>query len=251
MAQSALTVTAPNPTPPTNVMAGYANTFGSTTQTKPPSADYASTVWNDPWHPGVTNPTQPAGNNPSGVTTSTAPPYLDDGTATSVVTFGAPASGTAHEGAGTETLATATYSSAVMVPGSAATYIPTGQTPAWADGAPGGPVRTDGCGPALTVGVMPQPNGSHPSSALPALTLGTPSSVSGASGTYSQTVTGTGFTRQSVIYVNGQAQVTTYNSTTSLTAAAVTKKTSPGTWPVFVGTGVGMPVSATATWTFT
>src|SRR5262245_54740875 len=119
MAQSATTVLAPNPTPPTNFMAGYANTWPTSptdVKNKPPSADYASTVWNDPWHPGVTNPTHPSSNNPSGVVTSTAPPYLDDGntqtgyinTGTNTVVFGAPASGTAHEGAGTETLATAT-----------------------------------------------------------------------------------------------------------------------------------------------
>lgn len=99
------------------------------------------------------------------------------------------------------------------------------------------------------------PNASHASSLSPLTnptltSLGTPSSASGASGTYSQTVTGTGFTRQSVIYVNGVAQATTYNSATSLTAPTVTKKTSSGTWPVTVVTG-GVVTTAAQTWTFT
>jgi hypothetical protein len=99
------------------------------------------------------------------------------------------------------------------------------------------------------------PNASHASSLSPLTnptltSLGTPSSVSGASGTYSQTVTGTGFTRQSVIYVNGVPQTTTFNSATSLTAPTVTKKTSAGTWPVTVVTG-GVVTTAAQTWTFT
>src|SRR5262249_27574482 len=144
------------------------------------------------------------------------------GTGTSGMFQGAvPAStSVAHEGAGTEVVATATYSSSVLVPGSAATYMPTGQTPAWAEGAPGGPVITVGDEGSYTTA----PNQTHASSLSPPYannptltSLGTPSSVSGA-GTVSQTVTGTGFTRQSVIYVNGVAQTTTFTSATSLTA---------------------------------
>jgi hypothetical protein len=53
-----------------------------------------------------------------------------------------------------------------------------------------------------------------------------------------------------VIYVNGVAQLTTFNSSTSLTAAAVTKKATAGTWPVTVVTG-GVVTTAAQTWTFT
>jgi hypothetical protein len=108
---------------------------------------------------------------------------------------------------------------------------------------------------ATTATILAGPNATHAStlspSTNPTLTsLGTPSSVSGASGTYSQTVTGTNFTRQSVIYVNGAPQTTTYTSATSLTAPTVTKKTSAGTWPVTVVTG-GVVTTLPQTWTFT
>ena len=111
------------------------------------------------------------------------------------------------------------------------------------------PLQAVSTGPAWTA----TPNGSHASTLSPLTnptlaSLGTPSSVSGAR-TYSQTVTGANFTRQSQIYVNGVAQTTTFTSATSLTAAAVTKKTSPGTWPVTVVTG-GV-TTAPQTWTFT
>jgi hypothetical protein len=269
MAQSATTVTAPNPTPPTNFMAGYNNTWPSGQGDKPPSADFAATVWNDPWHPGNTGTawlaTHPA--YPSGVTDSTAPPYLDDGSATSTVVFGAPASGTAHEGAGTETLSTGAGSGAVgaptygygplvLVPGHAASYLPTGQTPAWSAGDPGGPLRADGCGPALSAGVMPTPNASHPSNLFPAtnptltsITVG--SSVSGV-GTTTLSCTGTGFTTASKIYVNGVLYPTTFTSATSIavTAPGITKKTtaSPPTWPVVVVTGPVVTAAQTITW---
>src|SRR5215510_5423060 len=119
MTQSALTVTPPNPTPPTNYGTGYANT-GPTT--KPPNTAFADSVYGtitpggDPWHPGVSP--------------NTAPPYLDDGTAATGVAFAAPASGTVAEGAGTEVVATGPlgngtaplygYNPAVLVPGLAA-----------------------------------------------------------------------------------------------------------------------------------
>jgi len=98
------------------------------------------------------------------------------------------------------------------------------------------------------------PNGQHASSLSPTaattLTSITPgSSVSGV-GTTTLGVTGTNFTRQSVIYVNGVAQTTTYVSPTSLTAASVTKKTSAGPWPVTVVTA-GAVTTAAQTWTFT
>jgi len=112
------------------------------------------------------------------------------------------------------------------------------------------PVTMVGCGPAYS----PFPNANHASSLTPATvptltSLGTTSTASGT-GTVSQTVTGTNFTRQSVIVVNGVPQTTTFTSATSLTAAAVTKKATAGTWPVVVRTG-GVIETAPQIWTFT
>jgi hypothetical protein len=263
MAQSALTVTAPNPTPPTN--------FSCTGATPPNPPNFTRQTMNDPKNWSATNPKD------------FPPPYYDDGSAGSVIVFatntaalasgtsaadnntgttpgtaGAGAGGTgfnsvigtypgaaagvvpastsvAHEGAGTETSFTQSYSAQILAPI---------------------PLVMVGCGPVATAAsILAGPNASHASTLSPTTnptltSLGTPSSASGASGTYSQTVTGTNFTRQSVIYVNGVPQTTTFISATSLTAPAVTKKTSAGTWPVTVVTG-GVVTTAPQTWTFT
>ena len=212
MAQSAVTVTPPNPTPPTNMTAGLANT-GPTTP--PPSLAFADTVWSsDPYHPGRAP--------------NTIPPYLDDGVATSSLVFGAPNSGTASEGAGSELSVTA--------PGSRAEC----------------PTIAVSCLGSFT-GVANSPNASHASSLSPAaattLTSITPGSTVSGVGTTTLGATGTNFTRQSVIYVNGVAQTTTYTSATSINAAAVTKKLSAGPWPVTVVTA-GAVTTAPQTWTF-
>lgn len=251
MAQSALTVTPPNPTPPTNFGAGYANTTDIAGSTRPPNTSLAATVWNDPWHPGVTNVTHPAANNPSGVTVSTVPPYLDDGTASAAAAFATPNSGAAAEGAGSEVAVTQTYAASVLVPGSAATYLPTGQTPAWAAGDPGGPLRT-----VSDLGnYTSNPNRDHASSLSPATnptltTIAPTTAVSGASGTVALTaVTGVGFTRQSVVYANGVAIPTVFVSSTTLTAT-MPKKATAGTWPITVVTGGAVTTTPqTFTWT--
>jgi hypothetical protein len=197
MAQSAITVTPPNPTPPTNF-----SFLGTTPPTAPAQA------------------------------------FADDGTAGTLTVFAAKSTSADNtnfpsldaEGKGTETVVTA----ASPNPG------------------PGGQLVTFSClGNYTTV-----PNQQHASSLTPQggsigpITLGTPSSASGPSGTYSQTVTGTGFTKQSVVYVNGVAQTTTFTSSTSITAPAVTKKTSAGTWPVKVVTG-GAVETPPVNWVFT
>ena len=98
------------------------------------------------------------------------------------------------------------------------------------------------------------PNGQHASSLSPTaattLTSITPGSTVSGVGQTTLGATGTNFTRQSVIYVNGVAQTTTYVSPTSLTAASVTKKTTAGPWPVTVVTA-GAVTTAAQTWTFT
>jgi len=234
MAQSALTVTAPNPTPPTNLGSGIANT-GLTAGTEPPTTAYASTVYNDNFHPGYTNTTGPTAPY---ATTPTVPPWLDDGFVRDVTTanpypngqaFAAVASGTAHEGLGTEVVVTQTYPSTIFLPAGALKTV-----------------SDDGT-------YTTTPNASHPSSLsggalATATSLGTNNTASGA-GTVSQTVTGTGFTPASVVYVNGVAQATTFTSATSITAPTVTKKATAGTWNVEVRTQG--TTTAPLVWTFT
>lgn len=195
MAQSAITVTPPNPTPPTNMS-----------------------------FLGTTPPTAPAQL------------VADDGAAGSLVVLAAstvsadPANfpSATHEGKGTEVVFTA----------ASPNPSPNGQLQA-----------VSVLGNYTTV-----PNQQHASSLSPATnpTLSgiTPgSSVSGV-GTTTLAATGVGFTKQSVIVVNGVPQTTTFVSSTSLTAAAVTKKTTAGPWPVVVRTG-GVVDTAAQTWTFT
>ena len=97
------------------------------------------------------------------------------------------------------------------------------------------------------------PNQQHASSLSPTTnpTLSTASGASNVSGvgTTTLTATGTGFTRQSVIWSNGIAYPTTFVSATSLTCTAP-KKATAGTLPVKVVTG-GVVETATVNWTFT
>jgi hypothetical protein len=253
MAQSALTVTPPNPTPPTN--------FGNTGATPPNPPNYTKATYAD-WYDNTKFDSAP-------------PPYYDDGSAGSTVVFAAnvaalasgaadtaggtgnptgstagtpgsypgvasgitPAStSVAAEGAGTETLFTQTYSAAILAP-----VV----------------LTTVGAGPALVkattdAGAPVSPNTNHASSLSPA-TNPTLTSVSagGASGggTATCTATGTGFTRQSVLNINGINYPTTFVSATSLTAVAPKKATS-GNLPVVVITG-GAVVTAPQNWVFT
>jgi hypothetical protein len=193
MAQSAITVTPPNPTPPTNM-----SFVGQT----PP-------------------------NSPSQA-------VADDGTAGTLTVFAAKTASADnanfpsvdHEGKGTEVT--------VVAPGSRV-EAPT--------------VSFSDLGSYTTT-----PNAQHASSLSPT-TNPTLTSVTGASnvsgvGTTTLTATGVGFTRQSQINVNGVVYPTTFVSSTSLTAANVTKKTTAGTLPVFVVTG-GAVQTATVNWTLT
>jgi hypothetical protein len=259
MAQSALTVTPPNPTYPSN--------FSSTGVTGPNPPNLTKINYANPFNltllaGGAVNspqlatdgrPQSPYGVNPS------PPPYYDDGTAGTATVFatnvaalaggtGATSGGTegtypgtdtapfdtpnmvgavpastsvAHEGAGTEVLVTQTYSSAIFLPA--------------------GPLLTVSTGPTLTANAMPQPNRDHASSlskaTLPGLTSATPGNTTAGAGNTTLAVVGTNFTPQSVVYYNGVAYPTVFVSATSLTVAAVPKKTSAGTIPVYVITG--------------
>lgn len=218
MAQSALTVTPENPTPPTNLI--Y---VGITPPSDPlntavddgiPAFTGALASWNEA-SGGAGGPSRVAFNSSTAI----------GGTAGYV--------STTHEGRGNETIFTQTYGGSI--------YAPI-------------PLTMVGCGPALTQGTSPQPNQTHASSLSPATnpTLSSISATSTASGagTVAQTATGVGFTKQSVIVVNGVPQTTTFTSSTSLTAPAVTKRATAGTWPVTVVTG-GVVTTAAQTWTFT
>jgi hypothetical protein len=257
MPQSSVTVTPPNPTPPTN--------YSCVGATPPNPPNYTKNTYNDPKNWGGGTPTSP-------------PPYFDDGAAGALTLFAAntaalasgsaataggtentyPGSGTGnpppinflgpvpastsspHEGAGTESVLSLTY------------------PPAYVGAAPAPPTVTVGTGPAqpaIPVGGAPfSPNAAHASSLSPvtnaALTSITPGNSTSGVGTTTLGATGTNFTKQSVIYVNGVAQTTTFNGPTSLTAPTVTKKTTAGPWPVTVITG-GAVTTAPQTWTFT
>lgn len=96
------------------------------------------------------------------------------------------------------------------------------------------------------------PNQAHPSTLTPAgvqtFTLLAPDNIASGGGTQLLTCTGTNFTKQSVIVVNGVPQTTTFVSNTSITAT-VTKKATAGTWSVYINTGGAQ--TAPRTWTFT
>ena len=239
MAQSALTVTPPSPTPPTNM------SFTGATPPNPPN--FTKNTYADA-----------ADNN---IFNTYPPPYFDDGTAGSLTAFaantaalasgtGATAGGTegsypgaangvvpastsvAHEGAGTEVVWTAASTN----PG------PLGQLQAVSDLG------------AYTL----TPNASHASYLTGTAGVATPttSAASGASnvsgaGTTLLTVTGTNFNRSSVVYVNGVAQTTNYVSATSLTVTNAPKRATAGTLPVTVVNGAGGTPSNATNWTFT
>jgi IPT/TIG domain. len=226
MAQSALTVTPPNPTPPTNM--------SCTGATPPNPPNFTKNTYADA-----------ADNN---IFNTYPPPYFDDGTAGSLTAFatntaalasgtGATAGGTegsypgaangvvpastsvAHEGAGTEVVVTLTYPAA---------YV--GAQPHY-------PLVTDSTGPLITTQVQRDagPNASHPSTMSPAtnpaLASITPTTaVSAASGTQLITCTGTNFTPGCRIWVDNVERTTTYVSATSLTTTVPKKSTAAPGW---------------------
>jgi hypothetical protein len=247
MAQSALTVTAPNPTPPTN--------YGNTGATPPNPPNYTKLTYAD-WQDNTKFDTSP-------------PPYYDDGAAGAVGVFatnvaalasgtGATSGGTentypgasggavpastsvAHEGAGTETSSTGA--------GNVTHTYPSGGTQ--------DTCKAYGAGPALVkattdAGAPVSPNATHASSLSPATNpaLTSIASIASGGGTGTCSATGTNFTRQSVLVVNGVSYPTTFVSATNITATTA-KRPTAGTWPVYVVTG-GVVQTATVNWTFT
>jgi hypothetical protein len=248
MAQSALTVTAPNPTPPTN--------FAATGATPPNPPNFTKNTYNDPKNWSSVNPKD------------FPPPYFDDGAAQSGIVFitntAALASGSAATAGGTEgtypgtntpppntvnNVGATPASSSVAHEGAGTEVAVTATVP---NPSPAGQLQMVSCGPVLTPGTMPQPNQLAGSSLSPA-TNPTLTSVSagGASGggNATCTATGTNFTRQSVLNINGINYPTTFVSATSLTAVAP-KKATAGNLPVYVITG-GVVQTAPQNWVFT
>jgi hypothetical protein len=234
MAQSALTVTPENPTPPTNI---------SYIGLSPPNPNiYLAAVYGPPptappvFDDGIANTLPVISQNegggvnggalpaPVGVTTAFAAAHA-------LVADSTGQTSAAHEGAGTEVLVTA----AVPNP------------------SPAGQLKMVSCGPVLTPGVMPVPNQTHASSLSPAVnpTLTTIAPTTSVHGTaaITMTATGTNFTRQSKIVIAGVPQATTFVSATSLTCLA-TPPAAAGAPAVTVVTG-GVVTTAPQTWTIT
>lgn len=205
MAHNNLTVTNPNPTPPTN--------FVNTGATAPNPATFDPLCYAD-YQADSDFDTNP-------------PPYYDDGTAGSLAAFAAKKAALAvggtsvdHEGLGTEVVVTIT-------------------TPN-----PNAPLIMASCLGNYTSTPNASHASCLSSAVTPTITSLSAGGVSGA-GTTSLTVTGTNFNRSSVVYVNGIAQNTNYVSATSLTVATAPKKTSAGNLPVTVTTNSGVPTAAT------
>jgi len=256
MTQSALTVTAPNPTPPTN--------FGNTGATPPNPPNYTKATYLDY-----------ADNTKFD---SAPPPYYDDGAAGLVGVFAtnvaALASGSADTAGGTGNPTGSTAGTPGTYPGATNGTVPASTSVAH-EGAgtetsstgagnithtyPGGGTldtcKMVGAGPALVkattdAGAPVSPNSTHPSSLSPATnpTLTSIASIASGGGTGTCSATGTNFTKQSVLWVNGVSYPTTWVSATNITATTP-KRASAGTWPVYVVTG-GVVVTATVNWTF-
>jgi hypothetical protein len=234
MAQNALTVTAANPTPPTNLI--Y---VGNT-----PSLDYLQPAVDDGITAAIPSATVGGASNghtinelasstwPVGITFATSTAATN--TASPPAVTGAPGAGVSntHEARSTETSVTA------------------------ASGNPSalGQLKMVGVGPALTAAIIAAgPNASHASSMSPTTnptlaSVAVGSSVSGA-GTTLLTCTGTGFVPGCRIWVNNVEQSTTFVSATSLTST-INKKREAGNWLVDVKLG-GVPVATTRTLTWT
>jgi hypothetical protein len=236
MAQSALTVTPENPTPPTNM--------SSIGQTPPNPKNYLAAVYGPPptsppfFDDGVTNTPPLMSLNETGGVNGTTPP-APIGTVTAFSAAHALVADTtgqtsvAPEGAGTEIVFTQTYNPNVLAPI---------------------PLKTVGTGPVATAAsILAGPNQSHASSLSPATnptlaSIAPTTSVHG-SAAITLTATGVGFNPQSKIVIGGVPQATTFVSSTSLTCLA-TPPAAAGTPAVTVVTG-GVVTTAPQTWTIT
>jgi hypothetical protein len=249
MAQSALTVTPPNPTPPTN--------FSCTGVTGPNPPNYTKNTYNDPKNWSSVNPKD------------FPPPYFDDGSAGAVNVYAAntaalasgsgatagggegsyAGSGTAYANINNVGAVPASTSAAHEEVGNVTTVTATVPNPS-----PYGQLQTVSDGPvnntdALRIGGANANHASYLGTGASTLTSVTGASNVSGVGTTTLTATGTNFRRDSVINVNGIPQNTTYVSATSLTAGSVVKRLTAGTVPCTVTTG-GV-TTASQNWTLT
>jgi len=216
MAQSALTVTQANPTPPTNL-----SFVGNT-----PPLDPAQAAVDDGIPmivPNATNGTAANGasiNEPAGQAYAAAGVITFAASTAAANTAQAPGAGISntHEAKGTETSSTAASANPGVL----------------------GQVKMVGVGPAisLTPPAIATPNAAHASTlsgtATPTLTGATGASNVSGVGTTVLTLTGTNFNRASEVYLNGVKQTVNYVSATSLTVTNALKRTTAGTLPVYV-----------------
>jgi hypothetical protein len=216
MAQSALTVTTPNPSPPTNLAS-----IGAT-----PPLDVLQAAVDDGCTLGGPSPITGAVN--PGTPTVFAAKTAAAGSGTSVD----------NEGKGSETVVTATSANPGPV-GQLTTFSCLGSFTGVAN---------------PTTGVSTSPNATHASSMSPitnpALVSIAPATLAAAlTGTQVITATGTNFKPGCRIWHDGFEQDTTYTNATTI-SATVKKRTSAGVAPVVVKLGgVQMGVVANFTWT--
>jgi len=235
MAQSALTVTPPNPTPPTNM--------GFTGATPPNPPNYTKNTYNDPKNWSSVNPKD------------FPPPYYDDGAAGALtqITSAQPAlaSGSGATAGGTE----GSYPGAAngAVPASTSVESEARGTEVVVT-SPGSRAEC----PTQQVSVLGNytstPNAQHASYLSGAVTptiTGLSAGGTAGAGTTLLTVTGTNFNRASIVNVDGVPQTTNYVSPTSLTVTKAPKKATAGNVPVTVTAGVGGVTTAPTNWVFT
>jgi hypothetical protein len=232
MAQNALTVTASNPTPPTNLIF-----VGNT-----PPLDPAQAAVDDGIAAAVPNAKLLTPVNTSTInedsTITTWPTAITFATSTAAAnTASAPGAGISvtHEARGTETSVTATSGNPNAL----------------------GQLKMVGVGPAATATTIAAgPNASHASSLSPTTAL-TPTAT-GATGVNNSaastaptvlTVTGTNFNRTSVVNLVGVRQNTNYVSATSLTVTNAVKRTTAGTMAVTVTNDNSGITSGSTNWT--
>jgi hypothetical protein len=185
------------------------------------------------------SPTPPTNTSFIGTTppTDLAQAYFDDGAAGSSILFAAKVaaagsgSSVDHEGRGTETSYTMSYSSGIYLPGGATVMV--------------------GCGPAYSV----TPNANHASyvgATTPTITgAPSPNGIASGAGNVAITITGTNYTPSSKVYIDGVLQNSVYVNATTLTVANAPKKATSGTRAVTVTNGFNGPSSTASTWTFT
>lgn len=238
MAQSALTVTVANPTPPTNL-----SFVGNT-----PALDSLQPPVDDGIPKALPNATTAGSNNSTlneDASITTWPTSITFATSTAATnTAGSPGAGVSntHEARGTETSSTATSANPILAIGTT--------TPAQ--------LKMVGVGPALTIASRAAgPNAAHASSLSPMTPLTqTTTGATGASNVSGSgytilTVTGTNYDRTSTVYISGVPQITNYVSATSLTVTNALKRTTAGTLPVYVITASSGVQTATVNWTLT